>query len=95
VIAAYNHLSEKFKECRLLLLRQVVQRCLGRLPDTKGLEQFAPVPGYQRLPEQERLALVLVDVLRLSYREAALVACRPVKEIGRSLCCARRKLAEG
>jgi DNA-directed RNA polymerase specialized sigma24 family protein len=47
------------------------------------------------LLEPERQALVLIEILNLSYQDAAAVTGRPVQEVSWLLSRARRKIAQG
>ena len=93
VRAAYALFSPGQANCKLAILKQVLLACFGKhsrasIPATGGLP-----PALQSLPERERQALVLVDILNLSYPEAARVAGQPVREILHLLAQARSKVA--
>lgn len=89
---AYHCFSARRANCRLQILGQVVDQCRGRVPSGSGPEEAGVFAGLRSLAEPERAALVLVDVLGLSYGDAAWVMGRSLKETGRLLAQARRKI---
>ncbi len=96
--SVYRHGSVGGKSYRLMILQAVAiqshQHLRRELPITgKTGEQSIP-DTLRRLPEQERQALILVDILLLNYEESAEVMRLPLKEFGQRLAWARRKLAD-
>ena len=86
---AFHGLSARRIDCRLSILKQVVIQWRLRKPAAYS-SAFATFPQDLRLlPEPERLALVLIDILQLSYAEAAWVIGYPFNKIGRLLAHAR------
>jgi hypothetical protein len=78
--------------CRLLLFRQVCR--LSRAARPAG-QVFAGLPWRMNsfsIAAHERMALILVDVLGLDYRQTAAVLALPVDNVSRLLAGARRKL---
>ncbi len=94
---AYHHGAARSKSCRLVILRAVVEQChrrLNRPPSPNGKTGEQSIPEMLcKLPEQERQALILVDILGLTYAESAEVLRMPVEDFHPRLALARRKLA--
>ena len=94
VAAAFRLCPQQGGGCRLLLLRQVCRLCRARRP---AGQIFSGLPGQLNsfgIAIHERMVLILVDVLELSYRETAAVLSLPVKNVGRLLSIARRKVSD-
>jgi hypothetical protein len=86
--------SRHGQTCRLVILKMVARLCRK---ETRGKDilQASPGPrGLKFLPEEERQALILVDILRLSYADTAAVLGQPVKNVSRLLAQARRKMMD-
>ncbi len=86
------------KRCRSMILRTVIllskqhrHLLLPASGKAEGSDVFEMLTG---LPEQERQVLILVDILGLSYSEAADLLDQPVKETSALLSQARRELFE-
>ncbi len=103
VEAVFQNHSQRKMPCRLAILGAVIDwfrqgshlRWQGRqpLPITGANDAYTVLSNLRRLPEAERLALILVDILGLGYPEAAGLASLPVKTFGQRLAQARRSLA--
>ena len=81
-------------DCRLLILRQVVKQCRGRNLVAYGVEEPGVLPKLRFLPEQDRLSLVLIDVLRLDYPNAARVTGWSFRKINMLLAQARKRITD-
>lgn len=85
------------KSCRLSVLQAVLDQCQQQstnpLPTTGASNGDGILEMLQRLPEREKQALVLIDILGLAYPEAAAVLGRSMKGIPGLLSRARRELA--
>jgi DNA-directed RNA polymerase specialized sigma24 family protein len=93
VQAAFRRNSGGQAGCNDLGLSQVIQRCCGKLP-ANALPQNGVYPRLlAALPEQERQAVILVDILNIRYSEAAALLHRPVKEVARLVAQARTKMS--
>lgn len=94
VEAAYPCFASGKPDCRRLILKCVVEQCQERKPPARVSTGTALHRRLRALPEPERAALVLIDMLGLAYHEAACVIGRPLSEIGRLLARARRKVKD-
>jgi len=90
--AAYRCFALKLENCHLLILKQVVEQCRGRKPAACGSNGPDIFHNLELLTESERLALILIEVLRLGYSEAARITDIPLKETGRLLAQARLRM---
>jgi DNA-directed RNA polymerase specialized sigma24 family protein len=79
----------------LLILNRIIHFCRGKKSAKETLMGSTAHPACPSLLEPERQALVLIEILNLSYRDAAVVTGRPVQEISWLLGQARRKIAQG
>ncbi len=95
--AAIHHGDALNKSCRLVIFRVVVEQCqrqLNRpLPLIGETGEQGILEMLRRLPEQERQALILVDILSMGYAEGAEVLRMPVEDFRQRLAWGRRKLA--
>ncbi len=93
----YRRASAGKKSYRLMILQAVVtqshQNLRRLLPMTGKTSEQSILEMLCRLPEEERQALILVDILGLSYAESAEVLRMPVQDVSQRLAWARRKLA--
>ena len=91
VAAAFQYFSPQKGNCRALILRQVFRLCQRKAPPQETL----PIPEISvTFNDCERQTLVLVEILNLSYSEAASVLDCPPQEISRLIAQARRKLIQ-
>ena len=95
VNAAYPHFLANSGDCKLFILNKIIHLCRGKKAARETLMLSKAHPACLSLLEAERHALVLIEILNLSYRETAVVTGRPVKEISWLLGQARRKIARG
>lgn len=94
VESTYPCFASNRTDCRLLILKQVAKQWLVRRPDACSSAEASIYHELGFLPIHEREVLLLIDVLGLSYPEAACVLERPMKEIMRLLAHARWKLTD-
>lgn len=92
VETAYHCVSELQVNCRLLILKQIVNLCQERKPVARGSTTLNIPFNFDSLNPSEQLVLVLVDILGMNYIDAALVTNRPVQDVSRLLALARRKM---
>lgn len=92
VEGAFRVFTPHRENCRRLILQQVLRQCHRKTP----VKETLPIPGISQecvsFTDLERQALVLIDILHLSYLDAALVLGQPVQEISRLLAQARWKM---
>jgi DNA-directed RNA polymerase specialized sigma24 family protein len=97
VESVFRHGCAGDKPFRLSILQAVAneshQHLQRALPIIRNTGEQSILEMLRRLPEQERQALILVDVLRLNYEESAEVMRVPSKNFGLRLAWARRRLA--
>lgn len=92
VAAAFPFYSPYLKNCRVLILKQVINQCRAWKTARETRAIASVHPGFPALPELERYALILIDILNLSYTDTAVVLDRSVSEISGLLSQGRRKL---
>lgn len=90
--SSYRCFAPNRTDCLSLILKQVVNQCRGQNLNVCGSSNSGILQGLHFLTEQERVVLVLIDVLRLDYPETACVTGSPLKKIGTLLAQARRKM---
>lgn len=101
----HQHARLEFNRFRLEVLRRVVEGCrrIGHImPGRAGLRSTLSMVAHRDetihrllpLSDGERFVVVLVDILGLSYEEAAQVLGSSKKEVGRTLAQARLALSE-
>jgi DNA-directed RNA polymerase specialized sigma24 family protein len=95
VSAAYPLFLANSRDCKLLILKRVIQLCQGQKAAQETLRLSRAQPAGRSLNEPERQALVLIEIVNLSYQDTAVVTGRPVCEISGLLGQARRKIAHG
>lgn len=99
------HARLELNHFRLEVLRRVVDGCrrIGQIMPNRGVlrstlrmvaSQDETIQRLVPLNEGERIVVVLVDILSLSYEEAAQVLGSSKKEVGRTLAQARLVLSE-
>ena len=81
-VAAFSRIGMSEPEFRWEILRRVIQACRERSEGTR-------LPGLAGLSREEKVLLVLVDRLELSYPEAAEVLRKPLAYIRSTLGMAR------
>ena len=87
---AFWHFDGSEACCRELILSAVAESCRR-----SAAREAAGQGVFTALPIEERLAVILVDVLALSYRQAAEVMRRPTAQFARLLAQGRyRVMAE-
>lgn len=91
VQAAFSSFSSKRTDCRLLILKQIVEQCRTRKPAASSSVELGIFQGLCSLEDQDREILLLIDVLGLRYSEVACIVNQPLKEIKRLLARARWK----
>jgi hypothetical protein len=91
---AFRCFSSDQVDCRLLILKLVVEQCRRQNPTPWSAAKSEVWHNLRFVSEQERMVLVLIDVLGLSYSEVADVMGQSVKEIGWLLCQARRQFVK-
>ncbi len=77
---------------RLEALRQVLQQCRGKRPPIETCKSDPVCERLHRLPEEEQAAIILIDVLGLSYEQAAYALSRNQQQVGKLVSQARREL---
>ncbi len=97
VESLYRNAAIRDTSFRLMILQAVVRQ------SHRSMRRSLPINGktgdqgilemLRSLPEQERQALILVDILRLSYAESAAILRIPIEDLGQRLARARRVLA--
>ena len=94
VAAAFDCFVSGDEDCRLAVLQRVVEQFQRRKPAACSSAEPGIFQGLCFLADQERVVLLLIDVLGLSYPEAARVIGQPPNAIGRLLAHARLKLKD-
>jgi DNA-directed RNA polymerase specialized sigma24 family protein len=89
---SFHIFSLDHADCHLLLLRQVVKRYLEQ--ETSDFNSDEPFSNLRFLPEPEKIILVLIDILGRSYTDASHITGSSIKDIGRLLTQARRRMME-
>lgn len=86
--------SSNRKDCRLLILKQVAKHCLTRKPAACSSAEPDITCNIHFLTQQERVALVLIDILQFDYPEASFITGIPLGKIGPLLGHARWKMKD-
>lgn len=94
VQATFHCFSSNRSDCRLLILEQVVEHCWRREPAVCCSFKPGIFCDLRSLAEQERVVLVLIDVLGLDYPEASFITSMPLEKIGSLLAHARKKMKD-
>lgn len=96
LISLFAQNKARDKDCRIYILRSVLQQCQNQ---TRLSFKMTGAPLHRefdellhKLPARDRQTLVLVDVIGLSYEEAADVTGLPVKTFRQRLAQARLSL---
>lgn len=95
VQAAFSSFSSKRTDCRLLILKQIVEQCRTRKPAASSSVEPGIFCNLCSLSEQERVILVLIDVLGLDYQDASFITGIALGKIGSLLARARWKAKDG
>ncbi len=92
--AAYDCFPSPQVDCHLLIMRHVVEQYRKRKRSARCSTQQGHFNGFHFTSENERLVVVLVDILGLDYAAAAFIAGYSSRKIGRLLAHARRKMKD-
>ena len=95
VYAAYPLFLANSGDGKLLILNMILHLCREKKAAQETLMISKAHPACRSLLESERHALILIEILNLSYQDTAVVTGRPVQEISWILGQARRKIACG
>lgn len=93
---AYRNFKNKNLDFRILLLQLVSVGCLeypGVAPNSA--QQSEPLQNQLiNIPDKERLTLILIDLLGLSYRQAVPILHQPLEDVRTLLTQGRLKLGK-
>lgn len=92
--AAFHLLSTTQTSCRVLVLRQVIHRCGGKITAQGESRNDGCYLALQCLKEMERQAVILVDILNIRHAEASIILTCPVKEVSHLLAQARKNIMQ-
>lgn len=94
ILTTFHCYSPNRKDCRLLILKQVAKQCLIRKPAACSSAKPGIAYDIHLLTQQERVALVLIDILRFDYPETSFITGIPLGKIGPLLGNARWKMKD-
>lgn len=92
ILRVYRNSSECDGAIRMKVLQGVLWKCRQRKTSGNG-GATKYIPGWDGLERRVQEALLLVDSLRKTYREAALILGCPEDEVARAIANGRRQLA--
>ena len=92
VEAAYRCFSTSQANCRLRIMKQVVDQYRKRKRPAQSTTLPCPFPSFHFIAEHERLVVVLIDMIGLDYADTAAILGCSRKEIRCLLSQARWKM---